>query len=390
MPNKRTRKRNKKRKRQIQINKIKQSENEGITTTQIENKTKKESVKKPKIKKWNDESSKQGSRYSEKETFQIQKATGKYICSITEIKTLKKNNESQQNIKIKNVSKRNSNSKMLQPSPISDHTSFSSKNPDSENSKNLSEMSLILTPMQVKLKQEKFSKSTQKIGSIRSKFGSFRQTGRLESCDDEIIQKHNNPKTGFHKMKTKFSGDSNDKQECLTERTDLSKSENMFEMFQTLSIRSGEDQNQVRESFKGGNSPLKIYSQESQSARGSETFENKQKCFLDIGDAQHNFATPFVKGDSENGKKLIESSSFGQTHQSTWEAPKMSLKSDLTASEAQDSLELSCEQRWGLMEMIGNTLLHSDKIKRKPTPNLATFQGLVFPYIPITLDSKFN
>lgn len=342
-------------------------------------------MKKPKIKKWNEKSFKQN------ETFKIKKITGKYICSITEIKDSKKNsnktskNQLKPSVTIKNISKEKlilTNVQSLKKNSISDNaSSYGSKNLGSENSKNLSEMSLILTPMQVKLKQEKFSKSSKQIKSIRSKFGSFRQTEKR--LDSSNYDRNNNHKTGFHKMNTRFSNASKD--ECLTEKTDLSKSDHsMFEMFQDLNIQSEENQNKKHTIFKEGNSP-RLYSDDSQSIIASENSKNNQKCFLDMVNDNNDFATPFVKSKNEIKKNESESPGWKIKMQKTFEDENYKIKSELTSSELQNSIELSCDQSGGfdLMKMIDNTLLYSDNMKKKSNekfPNFNTSYGLVLVY----------
>lgn len=227
----------------------------------------------------------------------MKKVTGKYSCSISEIngpiKTIKPSGLSQSkralmgpSISIKEENLLAERQDVPTASLHSEHRldSQGSKGISSENSKNLSEMSLILTPMQVKLKRDKFTKSAKKLASMKSRFGSMKHAEHvLAQSSHEQLEKRVENKTAFERMMSRLSRESGKRKESanLTQKTDLSgSSESFTKMFKELkiSLDSTEKCKSRKEDSIRAEPTLEteIYSQKSNS---DDTSENK--CFLD-------------------------------------------------------------------------------------------------------------
>lgn len=212
-------------------------------------------------------SQKRPAKPSTQEVFFVKKVTGKYSCSISELngplKTLRPGARGGWD----------EQSPSKQGGGQSRGRSVGSRAPESENSKqskNLSEMSLILTPLQVKLKREGFSQSARNLASLKSRFGSTKQTeppptkGPAPPCSQL--------RTALERMATRDSG-KRKQSGNLTQRTDLSGSGGSFaKMFRELKISPDSEENWGRAQKRSA----EPFSQKS----GSPSL-GEQKCFLD-------------------------------------------------------------------------------------------------------------
>jgi hypothetical protein len=322
---------------------------------------------------------------SNKEIFYVKKVTGKYTCSISDlngpVKKVKNKQKmvSNNKISIQNISIKEENCKInriYKKSLNSDKNaqSFGSKGMSSDNSRNLSEMSLILTPMQVKMKQEKFSKSVNQLASIKSRFGSLKQTNMINnSILDEDAGEIK--KTGFNRLMTGYSKNSKDI-DNLTQKTDLSESAESFsKMFQGLKISLESEENLSVNMFEQNErKKSEIYSQKFQSG----SHENLN-CFLDLDVSDDNkyLNTPFMNKEDSLSKRERSST---QNQYKFWNLNKKSSKSGeginmkneiWTSAESGDINEM--KGGFDLMKIIDNPVLYSSTTNNNPFEN-STYQ----------------
>jgi hypothetical protein len=229
-------------------------------------------------------------------------------------------------------------------------------------------MSLILTPMQVKLKQEKFSKSVNQIASMKSRFGSLKHTNK-SIIDDEINQ---TKKTGLNRLMTRYSKESKEN-DNLTQKTDLSDSAGSFsKMFQGLKISLESNEN-LSSGISKKNEKKKscIYSQKFKS--GSN--EN-QNCFLDLEISEDNqfLCTPFMNEKEktykqENTKDQLQYWKLNKKYSKSGD--KNSKNRHMWASA--ESTEINeIQGGFDLMKIIDNPMLYSSS-QNNPFEN-STYQ----------------
>lgn len=310
--------------------------------------------------------------------------TGKYTCSISEIngpvKTVKLGHMTKSkriltgpSISIKEENLLNQKQEAPTASLHSERQleSFGSKGLSSENSKNLSEMSLILTPMQVKLKRDKFTKSAKKLASMKSRFGSVKQTEQiLNRSNQEKEERNVENKTGFERMLSRLSRESGKRKESanLTQKTDLSGSNESFtKMFKELKISLGsdEEENRGKMTRSPGQMPrMEIYSQKSDLESQSE-----KKCFLDEAfdaDANRGPFPSFLNGAKWHSKNQGNSShlanKWAKGNEWSQNTQKSRSKEEMWRSaESAEFNEMSGDLKGGfdLMRIIDNPGLYS-------------------------------
>jgi hypothetical protein len=389
MPNKRKRNRNRKNKKTVQRSVFPKPVEKGKSKKQN---LPKDQKKPRKIKKWDVSST----STNQKEVFYVKKVTGKYMCSITDtsgpIKKMKQNQVSPKNQpSIQNLTIKEDHVVSNSPNPVTaslgldtqGHSQMS-KGVSSDNSRNPSEMSLILTPYQVKKKQEKFTQSLKQIKSMKSKFGTIKQAhnSSQNSIDnnkpnEENWTEHND--SGFKQKENEF--------DQYTRKTDLSGSdESMFKMFNNLNLSDDSDseEKELADHMAIG---LRGFSGDSK-----ENFDAKEECFLDLdvnkkGSYCDMLKTPMLK-DTRNGQ-----GTNGNT-KSSWNSGidkgriltkfrqgSGGFKIGWTSHESEDAHEKSIEVLGGfkLMNLMENPLLKSDKFPKRLSRTLkyGTSQTLV-------------
>lgn len=302
------------------------------------------------------------------------------MCSITDtegpVKTQKpkkqgecpKNHASIQNMSIKeeNLALNAKPTSMVSGVRANSHAS---KAISSDNSRKLSEMSLILTPNQVKKKQEKFTQSLKQIGSLKSKFGSFRQTRNVsEKSIEGHAKEYSKQKTGFYRDDARFSDPKKDDVDALTQKTNLSESdESMFKMFRNLNLSADSEGKE-----------LDLYSGKSGENEGSGL-----GCFLDEAQTQM-LKTPMAKNVhllKGNSKSSRNSGVEGGHVLTKFKQGSGRFKIGWKGTESEEGLEKSADVSGGfdLMNLMERPLLNSDKFPKKFNDNLrfGTSQTLV-------------